>query len=317
MADTGAGRFAPSPSGQLHVGNLRTAVLAWLFARSTGRRFLIRVEDLDRVRAGAEAEQLAELTALGLASDEPVLRQSEHITRYTAALEQLMIRGLAYECFCTRRDVAEAASAPHGRPGFYPGTCRSLGEDERARRRLERRPALRLRSAVDSWTVEDLLAGRVTAPVDDLVLRRNDGVIAYNLAVVVDDAAQGIDQVVRGEDLLDSAPRQAYLASLLGLPAPTYAHVPLAVTAGGRRLAKRDGAVTLEDLAGQGWSAAAVLDEILASLGLPRGGLDAALAVFDPGRLPRHPWVVEPAVLFSTAAGPACTPSAPTDKVSP
>ncbi|WP_434995811.1 tRNA glutamyl-Q(34) synthetase GluQRS [Arthrobacter sp. Ld5] len=317
MADTGAGRFAPSPSGQLHVGNLRTAVLAWLFARSTGRRFLVRVEDLDRVRAGAEAEQLAELATLGLVSDEPVLRQSDHIPRYTRALEQLIGQDLAYECFCTRRDIAEAASAPHGRPGFYPGTCRTLGKDERARRRLERRPALRLRSAVDSWTVEDRLAGRVTAPVDDLVLRRNDGVIAYNLAVVLDDAAQGIDQVVRGEDLLDSAPRQAYLASLLGQPVPTYAHVPLAVTAEGRRLAKRDGAVTLEDLAGQGRSAAAVLDTILSALGLPGGSLDAALAVFDPGRLPRHPWVVDPAALFPTDAGPACKPSAPTDKVSP
>ena len=316
MADTGAGRFAPSPSGRLHVGNLRTAVLAWLFARSTGRRFLIRVEDLDRVRAGAEAEQLAELAVLGLASDEPVLRQSGHIARYTSALQQLITQDLAYECFCTRRDVAEAASAPHGRPGFYPGTCRALTEDERARRRLGRRPALRLRSAVDSWTVEDLLAGRITAPVDDVVLRRNDGVIAYNLAVVVDDAAQGIDQVVRGEDLLESAPRQAYLSSLLGLPAPTYAHVPLAVTTGGRRLAKRDGAVTLEDLARQGRPAAEVLETILASLGLPGKSLDAALAVFDPGRLPRHPWVVDPAALFPTA-GPACKPSAPTDKVHP
>ncbi|MHA7240928.1 tRNA glutamyl-Q(34) synthetase GluQRS [Arthrobacter sp. TMS1-12-1] len=316
MADTGGGRFAPSPSGPLHVGNLRTAVLAWLFARSTGRRFLIRVEDLDRVRAGAEAEQLAELAALGLSPDEPVLRQSGRIPRYTSALDQLIARDLAYECFCTRRDVAEAASAPHGRPGFYPGTCRALREDERARRRLDRRPALRLRSAVESWTVEDLLAGPVSAPVDDLVLRRNDGVIAYNLAVVVDDAAQGIDQVVRGDDLLESAPRQAYLASLLGLPVPAYAHVPLAVTGEGRRLAKRDGAVTLEDLAGQGWPAAAVLDVILASLGLPGGSLDAALAVFDPGRLPRDPWVVDPAVLFP-AAGPACKPSAPTDKVHP
>jgi glutamyl-tRNA synthetase len=222
-----------------------------------------------------------------------------------------------YECFCTRRDVAEAASAPHGRPGFYPGTCRGLSEDERERRRTQRRPALRLASAVGTWSIEDLLAGQVTAPVDDFVLRRNDGVIAYNLAVVVDDAAQGIDQVVRGDDLLDSAPRQAYLASLLGLPAPTYAHVPLAVSPEGRRLAKRDGAVTLEDLARLGWSPLAVLDVILASLGLPGGSLGAALASFDPVRLPRNPWVVDPAALFSTPAGPACKPSAPTDKVLP
>ncbi|MEG9246789.1 tRNA glutamyl-Q(34) synthetase GluQRS [Arthrobacter sp. Soc17.1.1.1] len=321
MAGRGAGRFAPSPSGQLHLGNLRTAVVAWLFARSSGRAFLLRVEDLDRVRAGAEAEQLAELAALGILSDGPVVRQSRNAARYDQALGRLQAEGLVYECFCTRRDVAEAASAPHGRPGFYPGTCRGLGEDERERRREQRRPALRLAAGVGSWVIEDLLTGHVTAPVDDFVLRRNDGVIAYNLAVVVDDAAQGIDQVVRGDDLLESAPRQAYLASLLGLPAPTYAHVPLAVSPGGRRLAKRDGAVTLEDLARLGWSPEAVLGVILASLGLPGGSLAAALASFDPARLPRDPWVVDPAVLsagpFSAPAGPACKPSAPTDKVLP
>lgn len=317
MTENGAGRFAPSPSGRLHVGNLRTALLAWLFARSTNRRFLLRVEDLDRVRAGAEADQLAELASLGLVSDLPVVRQSERTHRYAEALEDLLRRGLAYECFCTRRDIAEAASAPHARPGFYPGTCRGLDEEDRARRRTERPSALRLRSEVEAWSVEDVLAGHVSAPVDDIVLRRNDGVIAYNLAVVVDDAAQGIDQVVRGDDLLESAPRQAYLAFSLGYAVPAYAHVPLAVSADGRRLAKRDGAVTLEDLAGLGWSASAVLDVILASLNLPAGSLEAALAAFDPGRLPLGPWVVDPAILFSTTAGPACQPSAPTDKVHP
>lgn len=317
MADQGVGRFAPSPSGRLHIGNLRTAVLAWLFARSTGRAFLIRVEDLDRVRAGAEAEQLTELAALGLHPDAPVLRQSGQGRRYLDALDQLRGRGLVYECFCSRRDIAEAASAPHAEPGFYPGTCRNLDDDERARRRAVRRPALRLRSGVKTWAVTDLLAGRVAAPVDDFVLQRNDGVIAYNLAVVVDDAAQGIDQVVRGADLLDSSPRQAYLGSLFGYEAPAYAHVPLAVARDGRRLAKRDGAVTLEDLAPLGWAPAAVLEVILASLGLPGGSLEAALTAFDPDRLPRNPWVVDPTDLSSTAAGPACKPSAPTDKVHP
>ncbi|MHA7280805.1 tRNA glutamyl-Q(34) synthetase GluQRS [Arthrobacter sp. MDT2-2] len=316
MAHQGAGRFAPSPSGQLHIGNLRTAVLAWLFARSTGRDFLVRVEDLDRVRAGAEADQLAELAALGIRSDAPVIRQSEQGHRYAQALDDLLHRGLVYECFCTRRDVAEAASAPHVRPGFYPGTCRRLSETERVLLRVQRRPALRLKSGVGSWTVQDLLAGRVSAPVDDFVLRRNDGVVAYNLAVVVDDAVQGIDQVVRGDDLLDSAPRQAYLASLLGLPVPVYAHVPLAVSQDGRRLAKRDGAVTLEDLARLGWTPPAVLDVVLASLALPGGSLEAALAMFDPGRMPRDPWVVDPSALFPPAPAPACKPSVPTDKVS-
>ncbi len=317
MTHHGAGRFAPSPSGQLHLGNLRTAVLAWLFARSTGRRFLLRVEDLDRVRAGAEAEQLAELAALGLTADRPVVRQSEQYARYVGALDTLGERGLLYECFCTRRDVAEAASAPHGRPGFYPGTCRNLGAEERGRRRALRPPALRLRSEVDTWVIADLLAGPVQGPVDDVVLRRNDGVIAYNLAVVVDDGADGIDQVVRGDDLLESAPRQAYLASLLGLEVPTYAHVPLAVSGEGRRLAKRDGAVTLEDLGALGWTPPMVLHLILTSLGLPGASLDEALGVFTPEALPREPWVVDSAVLSSTPAGPAGKPSASTDKVSP
>ena len=317
MTHPGAGRFAPSPSGHLHLGNLRTAVLAWLFARSTGRRFLIRVEDLDRVRAGAEADQLAELAALGLVADPPVTRQSEQRARYARALAHLDERGLVYECFCTRRDVAEAASAPHARTGFYPGTCRNLDERERERRRALRTPALRLRSDVCSWTVTDLLAGRTEGPVDDLVLRRNDGVIAYNLAVVVDDAADGVDQVVRGEDLLDSAPRQAYLASLLGSPAPAYAHVPLAVTGSGRRLAKRDGAVTLEDLAALGRTAPEVLELLLTSLGLPGSSLEDALEAFAPDALLRNPWVVDPAVLSSTPDLATCNPSAPTDKVSP
>lgn len=319
MTAPGSGRFAPSPSGPLHLGNLRTAVLAWLFARSTGRDFLVRIEDLDRARsrASAEAGQLAELAALGLTPDGPVVRQSERTSRYGQALEELAARGLVYECFCTRRDVAEAASAPHTRPGHYPGTCRDLGRAERAHRRSERVPALRLRSDVDTWVVTDVLAGRVEAPVDDVVLRRNDGVIAYNLAVVVDDAAQGVDQVVRGDDLLESAPRQAHLAELLGYSVPRYAHVPLAVSAEGRRLAKRDGAVTLEDLAGLGRSTPEVLAVILASLGLPGTSLAAALAVFDPSRLPRRPWVVDPGSLFSTTGPPARTPSASTDKVSP
>ncbi len=315
MAETGAGRFAPSPSGPLHVGNLRTAVLAWLFARSTGRRFLIRIEDLDRVRAGAETEQLAELAALGLTSDSPVVRQSEQTERYTRTLEQLRDQGLVYECFCTRRDIAEAASAPHAEPGLYPGTCRTLGERERARRRAERPPALRLRTAVDTWSVDDVLAGTVRAPVDDVVLQRNDGVISYNLAVVVDDAAQGIDQVVRGDDLLPSAPRQAYLASLLGLPVPSYAHVPLALTQQGRRLAKRDGAVTLEDLAALGHPPSTVLGLILRSLDLPDVSLTAALDVFDAAVVPRDPWVVDPAHLPAIIARPAPRQSAPTDKV--
>ena len=288
---TRAGRFAPSPSGVLHVGNLRTAILAWLFARSTGRRFLLRVEDLDRARAGAEAEQLRDLAAIGVDWDGGIVRQTDREHLYAAAIDRLTAAGLTYECFCTRREIQEAPSAPHAPQGAYPGTCRSLSGAERASRRAVRPAAVRLRAAATSATVQDVLHGSFTGVVDDFVLRRNDGVTAYNLAVVVDDAAQGIDQVVRGDDLLPSTPRQAYLASLLHIPVPEYAHVPLVVNAGGARLAKRDGAVTLADLASAGVTVEQVRDALLVSVGLPAGPLERALGAFDPESLPREPWV--------------------------
>lgn len=301
-----AGRFAPSPSGDLHVGNLRTALLAWLFARSTGRRFLVRLEDLDRVAAGAAERQLADLTALGLDHDGAVLVQSERTAVYDAAIDRLVAEGRTYECFCTRREIREAASAPHPSADpaavaaqLYPGTCRNLTAEQIAERRAAGRPsALRLRADVGSWTVTDVLYGQYTGVVDDLVLRRNDGVAAYNLAVVVDDAAQGVDQVVRGDDLLASAPRQAYLATLLGVTAPVYAHVPLALTTAGQRLAKRDGAVTLAELVERGLTASDVLTVLAVSLGLAAPGEPvtpaALLPRFDPDRLPRDPWIVRP-----------------------
>ncbi|MCZ9883801.1 tRNA glutamyl-Q(34) synthetase GluQRS [Arthrobacter sp. B2a2-09] len=288
---TSAGRFAPSPSGELHVGNLRTAMLAWLFARSTGRDFLLRVEDLDRARAGAEAVQLRDLEAVGVTWDGAVVRQTNRSGLYNAAIERLTDAGLTYECFCTRREIQDAPSAPHAPQGAYPGTCRNLSTAELEIRRASRPAAIRLRSETHVWTVQDGLHGSFTGVVDDFVLRRNDGVTAYNLAVVVDDAEQGVDQVVRGDDLLSSTPRQAYLASLLGVPVPEYAHVPLVLNRDGARLAKRDGAVTLGDLAAVGLSAGEVRDMILESLGLPGGPLGEALDRFDPARLPRGPWI--------------------------
>ncbi|MFF2346295.1 tRNA glutamyl-Q(34) synthetase GluQRS [Pseudarthrobacter sp. NPDC058119] len=289
-----AGRFAPSPSGELHVGNLRTAMLAWLFARSTGRAFLLRVEDLDRARAGAEAEQLRDLAAIGVTWDGDVVRQTERDSLYAEAITRLTQAGLTYECFCTRREIQEAASAPHAPQGAYPGTCRNLDRAELEFKRSIRPAALRLRAGVPEYTVTDVLHGQFTGAVDDFVLRRNDGVTAYNLAVVVDDAAQGIDQVVRGDDLLPSTPRQAYLASLLHIPVPEYAHVPLVVNHDGARLAKRDGAVTLADLAKAGMAVGEVRDRLLASVGLPGGTLEQALPAFHPSALPLEPWVWEP-----------------------
>lgn len=309
----GAGRFAPSPSGELHVGNVRTAILAWLFARSTGRRFLIRVEDLDRARAGAEAHQLRDLAAIGLDWDGRAERQTDRMDGFRDAVAALLARGLLYECFCTRRDIAEAASAPHAAPGSYPGTCRLLGDAERSERRRHSPAALRLRTDVVRLTVADELHGPYTGAVDDFVVLRNDGVPAYNFAVVVDDALQGVDQVVRGDDLLSSSPRQAHLASLLYGPAavPAYAHVPLVLNQEGRRLSKRDGAVTLTDLANDGVPPARVRALLLRSLGLPEDSLASALAAFEPARLPREPWVHSPL----TAADRGCGETPQTDRV--
>jgi glutamyl-tRNA synthetase len=293
---TGAGRYAPSPTGELHVGNLRTALLAWLFARSTGRRFLLRIEDLDtaRIRPGMGEQQLGDLAALGITFDGKPVMQSQRLAAYQDALITLADR--AYECFCSRREITEAASAPHGGVARYPGTCRNLTEADRMDRRLRRQPALRLRADGAVQTVHDLLHGDITAEVDDVVLQRNDGTPAYNLAVVVDDGFSGVDQVVRGDDLLPAAATQAFLAELLGYPPPLYAHVPLAVNAEGRRLAKRDGAVTLPDLTALGMEPSSVLRLIAVSLDLasPGEGVtpEILLQRFDPERLPRSPWVV-------------------------
>ena len=287
------GRFAPSPSGDLHLGNLRTALLAWLFARSTGRGFVLRVEDLDRARSGSEERQLADLAAIGLDWDGDVIRQSERLPRYDAAIARLHDAGSTYECFCTRREIQQAASAPHAPQGAYPGTCRDLTNSERAALRATgRAPALRLRATVNELTITDELRGRYTGVVDDFVLRRGDLTPAYNLAVVVDDAEQQIDQVVRGDDLLPSTPRQVYLAHTLGLPVPEYLHVPLALNSQGQRLAKRDGPVTLADHLAAGRTPSDVVGIIAASLQLNGTTPAALLDRFDSAQLPRTPWVV-------------------------
>ena len=294
------GRFAPSPTGDLHVGNLRTALVAWLFARSAGSRFVVRMEDLDRVTSSRELarRQLDDLQALGLDWDGEVVYQSDRFDRYEAAIAHLTAEGLTYPCYCTRREIAEAASAPNGTEqpgGAYPGTCRDLTAEQRRQREASGRPpALRLRTSGEVVTVQDRLRGRFTSRVDDLVLRRNDGVPAYNLAVVVDDADAGIEEVVRADDLLPSSPRQTHLARLLGLPAPSYAHVPLVLGPDGHRLAKRHGAVTLAELADGGTTPDEVLSMLAASLDLAEPGEPVTtgelVARFVPERIPRAPW---------------------------
>ena len=286
------GRYAPSPSGPLHLGNLRTALLAWLFARSAGARFLVRVEDLDRGRSRPEHErsQLADLAAIGLDWDGAVVRQSERGALYAAAIARLD----TYPCYCTRAEIREAASAPHGTPGRYPGTCRELTATQRAQREAAGRPpALRLRAGDARVAFEDRVLGLYEGVVDDIVVRRNDGTAAYNLAVVVDDADQGVGEVVRGADLIDATPAQLFLAEALGLPRPAHAHVPLVLGADGARLAKRHGAVTLTERRARGEDAATVRARLLESAGLP-GALDEALATFDPAALPHDPTVWAP-----------------------
>ncbi len=294
---TPAGRFAPSPSGDLHIGNVRTGVLAYLWAATTSRAFRWRDEDLDRVQEGAAERQLAQFRDLGVAIDGAIVRQSTRTGLYEAACERLAAQGLVYECYCSRKDILAAPSAPHAPPGAYPGTCRDLTDSEReaARERLHaagRAPALRLIADGAAGSVEDVLLGTVTAHVDDLVLRRGDGVWAYNLAVVVDDGDMGIDQVVRGDDLASSAPRQAHLARLLGVPVPEYVHVPLVLSPTGARLAKRDGAVTLPQLAAHDFDLWAWMGE---SLGLgPWKDLEDALSRFDPEAMSREAAVFDP-----------------------
>ena len=239
------------------------------------------MEDLDRgrVRPGSADEQLADLAAIGLDWDGPVVFQSARRELYADALASLRAAGLLYECFCTRAEIRAAASAPHGPlpEGAYPGTCLHLSAAELAARRAAGRPpALRVRAEAAEVAFRDRVLGPVSGVVDDFVVRRNDGAPAYNLAVVVDDAAQGIGEVVRGADLVDSTPRQLWLARALGLAEPTFAHVGLVLGEDGARLAKRHGAVTLREV-----DAGAALAWIAQSLGLPPEG--DPLEAFDPG----------------------------------
>jgi glutamyl-tRNA synthetase len=281
------GRYAPSPTGVLHLGNLRTALLAWLFARSTGSEFMLRVEDLDtgRVRREFIAEQMDDLRAIGLDWDAWEI-QSQFFSPHEEALERLPV----YECFCTRAEIREAASAAHGPVGVYPGTCLGLSDEDRARLRAAgREPALRVRAGAARVRFTDRLKGPQDAIVDDFVVRRNDGAFAYNLAVVVDDHRARVEEVVRGDDLLDSTPRQIWLYRMLGLPEPGYAHVPLVLGPDGKRLAKRHGSVTLRDLE---------VDEALAwmarSLGYRGRTAREMLSEFDPTQLPHEPTVFAP-----------------------
>jgi glutamyl-Q tRNA(Asp) synthetase len=287
LASSGArgyrGRFAPSPTGLLHAGSLAAALASWLDARAHGGQWLVRIEDVDAPRCvpGAGHAILAQLAALGLTPDEPPAWQSERERGYWAAFARLVASGWTYPCGCTRADIAQALAQrgdlrARGQELVYPGTCRAglLGKPARAMRVLVAAsidgasPALRI-----DWHDRRLGAQRqdVSDDVGDFVLKRADGYWAYQLAVVVDDAAQGITHVVRGEDLADNTPRQIHLQRVLGLPTPRYLHTPLVRGADGEKLSKQNGARPVDT-----GDALAALRGAGQVLGLDADGADAA-----------------------------------------
>lgn len=255
------GRFAPSPTGLLHLGNLRSALLGWLQARAAGGEFWLRIEDLDPERSKPHFTDaiFRDLEFLGLTWDGPVWRQSERHAVYEAAIDQLKRINRVYPCVCSRAEIARAASAPHaGEEGpVYPGTCSALTEPPTKPFSIRFRVEPGEESFVDA--VHGLVSQDVQHAIGDFVIRRVDAVASYQLAVVVDDAASGITDVLRGDDLVSSTPRQLQLFRALGLEAPRYAHVPLLLQPDGRRLAKREGSTTVAGLREAGVSAERII----------------------------------------------------------
>ena len=282
------GRFAPSPTGRLHFGSLVAAVGSWLFARAAGGRWVVRVEDLDPPRevAGADAEILATLEAFGMTSDEPVIHQSRRADIYANALAVLRERDAVYPCWCSRSDLE-----PFG--GIHPAACVAPAD-------TSREPAWRVRVPARAIAFDDAIQGRVAQDLSretgDFVVRRADGWFAYQLAVVVDDAAQGITDIVRGADLVESTPRQIFLQELLELPRIRYAHLPLALDAGGRKLSKQERAVAVEpdDPLPALRAALAFLGQAPTSERTVAATLAAALGAFDPKRIPAGPCTPTP-----------------------
>jgi len=245
MSNTPVGRFAPTPSGRMHLGNVFAAMVAWLSVRSQGGELVLRMEDLDTQRTSEEFAQVLreDLQWLGLTWDWEVPKQSQRSVVYDRYFELLLEKELLYPCYCTRSQL-HSVNAPHLSDGtyVYPGTCRDLTAERRAT--FQRLPSWRVRVPDRQWQLTDLLQGayseNLATDCGDFVIRRADGVYVYQLAVTVDDGEAGVTEVVRGVDLLSSAPRQMYLQELFGFPHPTYGHVPLLVAPDGRRLSKRD-----------------------------------------------------------------------------
>lgn len=268
------GRYAPSPTGDLHFGNLRTALLAWLYSRLQGGVFLLRVEDLDRSRTlpGSAEQILRDLQWLGLDWDGKVIFQSQRDALYQVALDDLQKQNLLYSCFCSRKDIRQSASAPHQNWGVYPGSCAALSAAQLDEKQSNKAPAVRIRVTDQKVTFNDECMGlqqqNLAQEVGDFVVKRADGLFAYQLAVVVDDLAQGVTHVVRGRDLIDSTARQIYLSNKLGATPLSYCHVPLMLDKQGKRMAKRNASLSAREWRNQGRSAEQLLGELAFSLGL-------------------------------------------------
>lgn len=291
------GRFAPTPSGRLHLGNILCAMLAYLSARSQGGRFLLRIEDVDIPRCPRRLAQqcIDDLAWLGFSWDEAPLYQSDRSDIYRAALDQLTEAGHIYPCFCTRAQLMSLAAPNLGDTQvIYQRTCAHLTPEEAAERAKTRAPAMRLRVPDEELSFTDGLFGVQTENLardcGDFILRRSDGLYGYQLAVVVDDALQGVTEVVRGRDILSATPRQLYLQRLLGYAQPEYIHIPLLVDAQGRRLAKRDKDLDLTALA-QRFTPADILGMLAYSAGiLPEVRpvtLEQLIPLFDWGKVRR------------------------------
>ena len=277
------GRYAPSPTGDLHLGNLRTALLAWLQVRLQGGEFLLRMDDLDQPRVVIDsADQiLQDLEWLGLDWDGEVVYQSKRHDLYQNALEELSHNGLVYECFCSRKDIQQAASAPHNTLGVYSGTCLGLDSEIIELKRLQKSPALRVQVNSKKIEFEDgclgLFSHNLSESCGDFVIKRADGLFAYQLATAVDDKEQGVTDVLRGADLLDSTARQIYLTQALDdtIKPPKYWHVPLMLDDQGERMAKRGGALSLAEWRAEGKTAPELITFLAGSLGL----IDTKLAI--------------------------------------
>lgn len=268
------GRFAPSPTGRMHAGNIFAALMAWLVAKSQGGSIVLRIEDLDRERSKAcyiDAVQ-RDFEALGLTWDKGPYFQHDRDEAYREAFRLLQNKGLVYSCFCSRADL-HAASAPHrGEKFVYPGTCKNLTDEQRKERVLTRKPAQRLIVPDAVYAFADLVQGdyrqNLATECGDFLVQRSDQAFAYQLAVVVDDAAQGVTSVVRGVDLLCSTPQQLYLQDVLGLEHPEYAHIPLVVAEMNRRLSKRDHDAAIDELLARFGSPEAVIGHIAGITGI-------------------------------------------------